>query len=61
MGTFCYSSATTGFRYCLTTVPDGFAPASSACTGNSSQLVSYSTLAEQQEVEQYFIDLGEPP
>jgi hypothetical protein len=59
LGTFCYSSATTGFRYCLTTVADSFAGAAGSCTQNASQLVSYTSFKEQQEVEQYFVDLGE--
>jgi hypothetical protein len=58
LGVFCFSSTTTGSRYCLNTLGDSFPGAASACTQNSSQLVSYTSIAEQSEVEQYFVNLG---
>jgi hypothetical protein len=58
LGTFCYTSTTTGFQYCLNTVGDDFAGAARTCSLAASQLVSYGSLKEQQEVENYFIDSG---
>lgn len=58
LGIFCYTSTTTGFQYCLNSIGDDFAGAQRACSLAASNLVSYGSLKEQQEVENYFIDSG---
>ncbi len=57
-GNFVYASPTTKATYVLSTVKQNFVEAQANCNDHGGHLVSYQSVEEQIEVEQYFETLG---
>jgi hypothetical protein len=57
-GAYIYVSNTTNSTYILNTTKTDFKAAQRACNNQGGHLVSYSSAAEQVEVESYYVNLG---
>jgi hypothetical protein len=53
-----YSYSANNYTYTLSSCPQSYAPAEEWCSGAGGHLASYKSAAEQQQVEEYFVELG---
>jgi hypothetical protein len=57
-GSYSYCATATGYNYSLVTCPASYTQAEGSCRKLGGHLASYGSLAEQQEVEGYYVAQG---